>query len=506
MISFISMEFLAFVAVTLLLYFAVPIRHRWLVLLGASVYFYYCAGVLQLLVVLGSAGIAYGTAIRVEKVYDSENPDRKEARKYLTTGILLILLVLAYAKTGRQAVDAAGALLSLERIDFQILVPLGISYYSFSLIGYMADVYWKKDKAERGYLKLLLYTIYFPHILQGPIPRHRKLAPLLKTGHPFDYQSLCFGLQRMLWGYFKKMVIADRLAILTGNVFDSPASYEGPVFMIAAVCAAIQLYCDFSGCMDIALGISQAMSIQLDENFMRPFFAKSAAEFWRRWHITLGAWFKDYVYMPMAISPRLIRFCHRAKERFGNRTAKNLMSVIPLAVVWLLTGLWHSTGMNYIVWGLYWGSLIILGTVLGPEIKKLTKRLGINTTSKWFGAFQTARTFVLYLISRLLTAPGDIRLTGEILSRMFSKWDLGELFGRRIFELGLDGPDLAVAVLAVCLLWCVDLLQEKGVRIREGIAAWPIAARWAVCYACILVILIFGVYGSGEDTFVYMFF
>lgn len=506
MISFVSMEFLAFVGVTLLLYFWVPARYRWLVLLGSSIYFYFCSGAVQLLVVLGSTGIAYGTALRVEKIHNSDNPDRKEARKHLTSGILLLLFILAYAKVGRRAVVAAGALLGLERIDFEVLVPLGISYYSFSLIGYMADVYWKKDKAEHSYLKLLLYMIYFPHILQGPIPRHRRLAPWLIEGHPFDYRGLCHGLQRMMWGYFKKMVIADRLALLVGTVFDNPAAYGGPVFVIGAVCAAVQLYCDFSGCMDIALGISEAMSIRLDENFQRPFFARSAAEFWRRWHITLGTWFKDYVYMPLAISPRLIRFSQRAKGRFGNRTAKNLMSVIPLAIVWLLTGLWHSTGMNYVVWGLYWGILIILGTVLAPEIKKLTKRLGINTESKWFKSFQVVRTFVLYLISRLLTAPGDIRLTGEIFRRMLTGWDLGKVFTKTIFELGLDGPDLAVAVLAVCVLWCADLLQERGVRIRERIEALPLAVRWGIFYICILTIFIFGVYGSGEDTFVYMFY
>ena len=231
MISFVSMEFLAFVGVTLLLYFWVPARYRWLVLLGSSIYFYFCSGAVQLLVVLGSTGIAYGTALRVEKIHNSDNPDRKEARKHLTSGILLLLFILAYAKVGRRAVEAAGALLGLERIDFEVLVPLGISYYSFSLIGYMADVYWKKDKAEHSYLKLLLYMIYFPHILQGPIPRHRRLAPWLIEGHPFDYRGLCHGLQRMMWGYFKKMVIADRLALLVGTVFDNPAAYGGPVFV-----------------------------------------------------------------------------------------------------------------------------------------------------------------------------------------------------------------------------------------------------------------------------------
>ncbi len=329
MISFVSVRFLVFLAASYLLYFLVPMRRRWLVLLGASLYFYCCAGVVKMLFPLAAGAVAYATALRIAKIQG----------------------------------------------------------------GGKADVYWRREPAERNYLKLLLYMLYFPQILQGPIPRHGRLAPQLTEGHPFQYRDLCYGLQRMGWGYFKKLVIANRFAMITREVFGNYASYEGMVFVVALICAAIELYCDFSGGMDIVLGVSEAFSIRLDENFRRPFFSRTVAEFWRRWHITLGAWFRDYVFMPLAASPRLIGLCQAARKRFGPRFAKQLMTVIPLAAVWLLTGLWHGTGLDYIAWGVYWGGLIILSNLYAPRIKEWNAELEVNPESRRFRAAQTARTF-----------------------------------------------------------------------------------------------------------------
>lgn len=510
MISFISIEFLLFAAAIVLLYFIFPEKWRWMILLGASLYFYSRCGFPELLFVLITAGIAYIATCNIEMVYGSENPDRKRARQYLMPGIVIIIVFLLYAKIGSQVVHAFFKILFNARIDIQTIVPLGISYYTFSIIGYMADVYWKKETVEHNYLKLLLYMIYFPHILQGPIPRHGRLSRQLIEGHPFQYRNLCYGLQRMLWGYFKKMVIADRFAMITREVFGNYGSYEGLVFVFAVICAAIELYCDFSGCMDIVLGISEIMSIQLDENFQRPFFSKSVAEFWRRWHITLGAWFKDYVYMPLAISPRLIRFCQRTKERFGNRFARDLLQAVPLAIVWLLTGLWHSTGLNYIIWGIYWGCLIILSTIFSSGIKKVTTKWKSHTESGWFQIFRIVRTFILFLISRLLTAPGDINATWTIVQRLFMKWNPEILSDGTLYMVGLDQWDFWIGVLAVLLLLAVELIQEKGIRIRDKIASYPLPLRWGIYYAGIFAILIFGIYGSdisiGKDTFIYMYY
>lgn len=510
MISFLSIEFLIFTAATFLLYFVFPEKWRWMILLGMSLYFYGRCGVKDLLFILATAGIAYMITCNIEMIYNTTNPDKKIARKYLSAGIGVILTLLLYAKVGSKAVNAVYYIFFDQKVDFQTVVPLGISYYTFSVIGYMADVYWKKETVEHNYLKLLLYMIYFPHILQGPIARHKKLAHQLAEGHPFQYKNFCYGFQRMVWGYFKKMVIADRFAMITREVFGNYEAYEGFVFVFAALCASIELYCDFSGCMDIVLGISEAMSIRLDENFQRPFFSKSVAEFWRRWHITLGTWFKDYVYMPLAINPRLIKFCQAGRKRFGSRFAKNLMHAIPLFIVWFLTGLWHSTGLNYIVWGIYWGLLIILSTIFTPEIKKITMKLEINTESGWYRMFRILRTFTLFLMSRFLTAPGDISITGAIIQRIFTKWNPEIFADGTLYTIGLDQWDFWAGVLAVLILWLVEYFQERGIRIRDRIASYPLILRWGIYYAGIFAILIFGIYGSdvskGTDTFIYMYY
>ena len=197
----------------------------------------------------------------------------------------------------------------------------------------------------------------------------------------------------------QKIVIADRLSIFTGNVFEAWQKKSGSILLVATVFAAVELYCDFSGCMDIASGISEMFGIELEKNFRHPFFSRSAAEFWRRWHITLGTWFKDYVYMPIVVSPKLIKMVQAVKKKFGTRAGKSVMLIIPLSIVWILTGIWHGTGMAYVVWGVYWGLLIILSAVLEPEIKSLTKFLRINTETQSWKVFQMIRTFFLFCSS-----------------------------------------------------------------------------------------------------------
>lgn len=507
MISFISIRFFIFVGITVLLYFLFPSKHRWLVLLGSSIYFYFCTGVESLIFILLAANVAYITTLNIDAIYHSDKLNqKKKAKCHLIVGISFVLIMLLYAKTGSSLADALKNIFSLKSIGFYEIVPLGISYYTFSIIGYMTDVYWKREKTEHNFFKLLLYMIYFPHIIQGPIPRYKRLAPQLTEGHSFNYKNMCYGMQRIIWGYFKKLIIADRFALLTSEVFDNYTHYEGLIFIVAAICAAIELYCDFSGCMDIVLGVSEMMSIYLDENFQRPFFAKSASEFWHRWHITLGTWFRDYVYMPIVSSPALAKICQNAKKTFGSRFAKSLMSIIPLSAVWLLTGIWHGTGANYIVWGCYWGSIIIISTVFAPEFKKIPKQLHINTSSKYYHIFQMIRTSLLYIGSRLITAPADLETSSIIIQKIFSKFNIWVLFDETLYDIGLDRKDFWVGIIAVLLLWKVSCVQEKGIKVRDKIASYPLLLRWCIFYAGILAILIFGIYGSnqGGNSFIYM--
>lgn len=310
----------------------------------------------------------------------------------------------------------------------------------------------------------------------------------------------------MLWGYFKKLVIADRLAMLVTPVFGNYTAYHGMALLLAAVAGAFQLYCDFSGCMDMVLGISEALGITVEENFSRPFFSKTAAEFWRRWHITLGTWFKDYIYMPLVISPRLLKISGNIRKKFGKRTAKNFMSIIPLAAVWLLTGIWHGTGYNYIAWGIYWGALIILSTVLEPEIRKLSAFLRIDTKSRGWQTFCRLRTFFLFVVSRIITIPGSLRASAGIFKSIFTDFAPWQMFDGSLYTLGLDRPNFTLAVLSLILLGIISKKQEEGVKIREAIAGRAVFIRWAIYLTGIFAVLIFGIYGAGYDasSFVYM--
>lgn len=538
--SFTDYLFIPLFLLLTVVYFIIPIHKRWLVLLAASI-FCLCTWGLELLpVALITVFAAWIAAIvmdkNYEKISDAAAAKRKN-KKVLTAAVIAVIFFLLYTKTQRLLVglgwgsqlvwfiseqyqNIIKCLLKIPYISmfvrdvqsgntdiaYSFFFPLGISYYTMSLIGYLLDVYWRKEHAEKNYCRLLLFAVYFPKVFQGPISRHREIAQQLNEGHRFDYQRYCFGWQRMLWGYFKKLVIADRLSIFVNMVFGNYESYHGSQFLVAAIFGAFQLYCDFSGCMDIALGASQVFGIKLEENFNRPFFSRSAAEFWRRWHITLGAWFKDYVYMPLVISPRLLTISGKLRKNVGKRASKAFSTAIPLAVVWLLTGLWHGSGWNYILWGVYWGTLIIISTVFEPEMKKLGKFVNIDTESGGYLFFQRFRTFLLFVISRIITIPSELKTSGYIFKSIFTDFAPWKVVDGSIYELGLDRPDFTLVIIALVLLMVVSKKQESGVVIRDKIGALPLIPRWIFWIAACFAVLIFGVYGVGysASAFVYM--
>lgn len=489
--TFVSFYFIAFVFLLAALYYLLPRRGRWCVLLAGSLSFYSIGGVRPLITVLLSCVIVYLVSLILEMTDKSK---RKRRRFILFMGVFSLVAALAFTKC-----------YVLFEWKFRYIVPLGISYYTFSAIGYMADVYWGKEKAEKNVLRLLLYLLFFPKILQGPITKYRNLAPQLMEGHRFAYQNFCFGMQLAVWGYFKKIVIADRIAIFISAVFADDAPFGGAVLLISVMLAAIQIYCDFSACMDIAGGVSQMFGIKLEKNFDHPFFAKSAAEFWRRWHITLGVWFKDYIYMPLVISPRLIKVSGKIGKKFGRRAGKSVLTVVSLAVVWILTGLWHGTGAPYLVWGIYWGLLIILSTVFAPEIKKVNKALHIDTDRQGWKNFQMIRTFLLFCIGRILTIPGDLKVSTDILRRICTEPKLWQLVDDTLYAQGLDWKEFVLMLLMIAVLWFVSLQQRNG-SVREKIANWNIVVR-CTFYACsVIFVLVFGIYGPGIETssFAYM--
>lgn len=486
--NFAAKEFFLMVLGTVSLYYLCPKRFRWVMLLLSSCVFYaYYAGAAAFAVACATALFAWLAAIRIENC----GADRKKRRLIQSAAAAVLAGFLALTKLQKSDV-----------FDLRwLIVPLGVSYYTFSIIGYLVDVTAKKQSAERNPLKLLLYTLYFPKIVQGPISKFREIGPRLTRGESADYQSFCFGAQRILWGFFKKLVIVERSALLTCHVFDGDLtnySAGGAVLLFTTFIAAVSHYCDFSGYMDIVIGVSQMMGIELEENFRQPFLSRTAAEFWRRWHMTLGTWFKDYVYMPLVIHPTVIRIGKWFRERMGKRAGKTVMAVIPLAVVWLLTGLWHGGG-NYLVWGFYWGFILILSTVLAPELKKASELVHIRTESRPWICFQTARTFCLFVGGVLISTLVGYRQLGLYFRLLFKSFAPGRLTAGTLRSLGLSVYDLATLLAAIALLFAVDLLGSKR-SVRERIAHRSGPVRWVLYALLILGLVFFGVYGPGYTT------
>ena len=490
--SFTDERFLFYLPFSILSYFILPLELRPLCMLFLSLIFYLSWGFSGFAFVFFSSCLIYTGAIVISR---TEDRNRKRFLFLLVTIIVLVILVIT--KTGKLIVE------TLTACDSSFVAPLGISYLTLSLLSYVMDVYRGRQEVEKNPVKFLLYVLYFPKVLQGPITRYEMLSEQLFCGHEFDYERVCFGLQLMLYGYFKKLVIADRIAVFTGTLFGNFEAYRGSIILVGLLLRPLQLYYDFSGYMDIAIGLSQVFGIDLPANFNHPFFSKSAAEFWRRWHITLGIWFKDYVYMPLVTSPFLAKTAMATRNRFGKRAGKSIMTIIPVMVVWILTGAWHGTGLNYIVWGLYWGSIITLSSLFTKEISGFAGFLGIDMTRNSWHFFCQMRTYLLFVVGRLITLD-DAQL---ILKHMKEGMYFGSLFNGSLYTIGLSRPEFLIMLVAIAICWGISLLQERG-SVRIMIKNTNTIFRWGIYYIAIFAVIIFGVYGLGYNSseFIYMQF
>lgn len=470
-----------------------PKRYRWLPLLVASVSFYYFAGIASLITLVAASVVSFACGIYVEKL-PLESPKRR------TAYIVGILLVIGWLVTVKICI-ATGWTCSL------IAIPLGVSYVSFSVISYLTDIYWERDTADKNLFKHMLYVLFFPKISQGPIARHNKLSQTLYVGRDMTYKNLTFGLQRMIYGFFKKLVVADRLAMITGGVFADVSRHSGSVIVVATVFAAIELYCDFSGYMDIMLGFVQTLGIEMEENFKNPFFSRSAAEFWRRWHITLGTWFKDYVYTPLAMSRTVKKIGKWGKKKVGKKFGNAIIKIVALAAVWLLTGLWHGTGVNYILWGVMWGVIIITSTIFEEQYQRITQMLRIDVESSPWKLFQMIRTFAIFCFGILLTRTKTLFEVKLALFKIVAEFNLSEAMSRKWLEFGVSAADFKVLVICFLAIFGISMLQQRG-SVREQIAALSMPVRWVIYALGISVVLLFGAYGAGYTTngFAYTYF
>lgn len=508
--TFTSFYFLVFIMILLFLYYTVPKNLQMGLLVAFSLLFCYFAGGKRMLLSLFIATLS--TWYAAVKMEDSES--EKQRKFYLYSVILFnlgILFVFKYVNffvyTGRAAGYFFQINVPWKEVSFA--VPLGLSFYTLQVLGYLIDVSRKTCRAERSLLRYAAFSCFFPQLVTGPINRYGEMSETLYQKHFFDYSHVTLGFQRIAWGFFKKLVISERMSVLVNTIYNNYQTYNGLYIGFATICFAIQLYTDFSGAMDIAMGVSECLGIRMSENFDTPFFACSISEYWRRWHITLGTWMKDYLFYPVLKSELFIAIGDLARKKFGKKKGKKVPTYLGMIVLWFSVGIWHGGAWKYIVGsGLLHCFYIILGQMLEPYSKRGIELFHVNTDCFSFRMFQRLRTFFLVCIGFVFFRAGSFRSALSMLKASLYP-NIWIFTDGSLFKLGLDIPDFVVGLLALSVLLIISLLQVElhntGTKVREKLSEQNLLFRWLIYYLLVFSVIIFGFYGPGYDASAFIY-
>lgn len=517
--SFTTLPFLFFFLLLLVIYYVVPKYLQWVVLLIGSYFFYYCFSWKYAIVLMIVTLVSYSCALMIQLTTDEgdiylkehkETLEKEEKKAYkkkiekkksawLIAGIVCELGILAVFK---YAGFFLGAFVSGSIFD-KLVLPVGLSFYTFQSLGYLIDVQRGMVEAQKNPFKFAMFVSYFPQLLQGPIGDYNRLSKQFFEGHSFDIYQIKLGVQRIGWGFFKKLVIANRIGGLLPLIMSNLEAYSGVNIWLVLVLYGIELYADFAGYMDIALGVSQCFGITLDENFTQPYFAYSISDFWRKWHITLGAWFRNYLFYPLQRTKYLTDL--RKKYRKSNPYLSAMLpNVISLCIVWVLIGLWHGGAWSYVLYGIYHGSFIVAESILDPVYKSFHNRFPGLKGSVGFKGFQMVRTFILVCIGYLLFYPANLGVTVAMIKAMFSGFGLGSCVA---FITG-NLADFGFIGLGTCLILADDIWHVKhpGVRLREVLQEKPWIIRWSFYVVGFLLVFLFGLYGGEYDASSFIYF
>lgn len=490
----------AFLPLCLAAYQIAPQKWRRRVLLGFSYLFFWLLSGKLIVYLLGTTVFVHCMGIWL----DSIRSEKKKARRVLTFGILVLLGVLAYLKYYNFFVENVtgifGNALPFTLAEKKILMPVGISFYTLQAIGYMADVYWGKIRAEEKLEKTALFLAFFPQIMEGPICRYSDTCDALYSGRPLEAENLTNGYIRIFWGLFKKKVIADRLAIGVDAIFGNYTSYSGFMVAFAAVAYTVQLYMEFSGCMDIIIGSGQLFGVTLPENFRQPFCAQSAAEFWRRWHITLGTWFKTYIFYPVSMSAPVKRWNQYGRKHFGKYVTMLGTSAMALFPVWLCNGLWHGARWSYIFYGMYYFTLILAGIAVEPVRDRILQVFHISERSVGLKFMRIAKTWLIIFTGELFFRADGLRAGIYMFRSMFRNFDLGNLTDGSLLELGMTKADLIAVVVGCVAVAVVGFIKERGTNVRISLDRKPVFMRWSFYYVLILAVIVIAAYGDGYQA------
>lgn len=503
--SLTSLGFFVFLTVTFVLYYLIP-RFQKGILLAASLVFYFSVSAMRgtalAIVVAYIFCITYFGALLIEK-YRGEEKKRKAVTFLAVTGLTASLFVLKYA------FHLGSLFLSIIRVEQEIFwlnfaAVMGMSYFTLSAIGYLMDVSWGTYGAERNGGLVALFLFYFPALVSGPVVRFEEMRKQYQERHILLYDHVAFGLRRMVWGYFKKLVISDRFGLVVSGVYGDITAFGGADIFIATSCYAVQLYTDFSGCMDIVLGASQLFGIRLPENFNAPFLSRTVQEFWQRWHITLGVWFKDYVMYPLQKSKHMVQLGKRARKRLGKKTGKKIPFYLSMVVLWFLIGIWHGgTGYYFMASAVIPFLLLTGGDLLQSLFAGLRKGLKIRGDGWGFRLFQRARTISLICVCWVFVcAAGTAEGFGALEQALthLSLVNIGQVIGAE----NLGRKTLVIFGLTLVLGAIEYILQERGTSMKAFLDRRRYGIRVAVLYGELLLILLVGMVGN--SAFIYFQF
>ena len=510
-----NLYLLVFLPAVLLIYQLVPRKARWGVLLAASYALYITFSKYLVLLLMATAAFTYGIGLWLDRIGNEcsekqkECTDRKQKSEVkkefqkkrllaLRVGVFVLLGILFYvnyynfvAQNVNIFLGKIGTQLPMAKVMF----PMGISFYTLEAVGYIADVYWERYPAEKHLGKLALFLSSFPQIMEGPIARYPDTSDALFAGEPLKMENLNEGFLRIIWGLFKKMIVSDRLTLLTNHIFNNYKEYHGSFIILAAIAYTIQLYLEFSGSIDIVIGSGKLFGVTLPENFNQPFSAQSAAEFWRRWHMSLGNWFRNYVFYPVTVSPLVKNWNKTARKKYGKYWAMVGTSAMALFPVWLATGVWHGAGWKYLFYGMYYFVILFFGEAIKPFKEKNYERLGLDYNATWLKVVRILKTWVIIFTGELFFNAKNLTAGFHMFFSIFGNFHISSIW--KYFPDVITAGDVWAICVGSVIVWIVGFIKERGVDVRGKILNARTPYKWCVYYLIIFAVLTFGAYGTG---------
>lgn len=492
------MQFLIFFPVVVMAYFVLPRRVKMYWLLAASYYFYMCWNAKYALLLLLSTFVTYASGLLLERIKgtgDQKGKNRRRTRKkqaVVALSFALNLAILFYFKYFNFALDLLAKILSLIHIEltvpaFDIILPVGISFYTFQALGYTVDVYRDDIQAERNFFRYALFVSFFPQLVAGPIERSKNLLHQLDEPKKFDYNSVRSGLLLMLWGFFLKIVISDRCAVLVNQVYGDYMYYRGFQLIVASVFFAIQIYCDFMGYSVIAKGAAKVLGIDLMDNFSRPYFAVSVKDFWRRWHISLSSWMRDYLYIPLG----------------GNRAGK-IKKYRNIVITFLVSGLWHGANVTFLLWGGVHAIYQICEEISAPFSQKIFNKIGVNRKTISWRILQSVWTFILVDAAWVFFRADSAGAAIQILKRSLELSNIGMILNDGLFQLGLNTRNMMILLVALMALLIHSIMQERGIDVMKWLSAQNAVFRYAAYWSAV-VLIVFSLDIVGQEFIYFQF-